>query len=248
MSRVHLVPGWWAAGGIVALVALDVAIPISPAGWIVGVGYILASTVLLSVGLARRGARRLGAANATTATRSMLVGLVTALVATAFTQPVPPLLLVAIVILALALDAVDGWLARRTHGVTALGARFDMEVDAFLLLVLSADVARTVGGWVLAIGLLRYAFVGAGWAVPWMRATLPPRYWRKVVTAVCGIALALAATELAPAPVAVAGVGIALGLLVESFGRDVVWLARMRMRSRSSTTRARGTAHTTPPG
>jgi len=245
MQRVHLVPAAWAAGGVAALVALDIAIPISPAGWVAGVGYLLVSTVLLSVGLARRGARRLGAANATTATRSTLVGLVTALVATAFTQPVPPLLLVAIVVPALALDAVDGWLARRTHGETPLGARFDMEVDAFLLLVLSVDVARALGGWVLAIGLLRYAFVAAGWALPWMQVTLPPRYWRKVVTAVCGIALTLATTQLAPPPVAAAAVGIALALLVESFGRDVVWLARMRMRSQPSAERvAQGAART----
>ena len=41
---------------------------------------------------------------------------------------------------ALALDGVDGQVARRTRTVSALGARFDMEVDAFLVLVLS--VAR----------------------------------------------------------------------------------------------------------
>ena len=49
-----------------------------------------------------------------------------------------------------------------------------MEVDAFLLLVLSAYVGQDLGWWVLVIGLLRYAFVAAGWALPWMRATLPP--------------------------------------------------------------------------
>ena len=72
--------------------------------------------------------------------------------------------------MALALDAVDGWVARRTGTVSALGARFDMEVDAFLILVLSGYVAPTLGGWVLAIGLMRYAFVAAGWVLPWLRA------------------------------------------------------------------------------
>ena len=46
------------------------------------------------------------------------------------------------------LDAVDGQVARRTGTVSALGARFDMEVDAFLILVLSVYVApdrRLVG-------------------------------------------------------------------------------------------------------
>ena len=42
---------------------------------------------------------------------------------------------------ALALDPADGWLARRTGTASALGARFDGEVDAFLILALSVYVA-----------------------------------------------------------------------------------------------------------
>ena len=52
---------------------------------------------------------------------------------------------------ALVLDAIDGWVARRT-AIGSLGARFDAEVDAFLILVLSIYVARPVGAWVLLIG------------------------------------------------------------------------------------------------
>ena len=98
---------------------------------------------------------------------------------------------------------------------------------AFLLLVLSLHVAGMLGAWVLAIGLLRYAFVAAGWMLPWLDRTLPARYWRKVVTAVAGIALALASTGAVPV---VAGllVVVALALLLESFGRDVLWLFRRR--------------------
>jgi phosphatidylglycerophosphate synthase len=100
-----------------------------------------------------------------------------------------------------------------------------MEVDAFLLLVLSTFVAQRLGAWVLAIGLMRYVFVAAGWVFPWLRRQLPPRYWRKVVTAVQGIALAIAASALLPG-IDVVLVGLALALLVESFGRDVIWLVR----------------------
>ena len=107
-------------------------------------------------------------------------------------------LLIGLVVPALVLDAVDGWVARRTGTMTELGARFDMEVDAFLLLVLSAYVAPILGLWVLAIGLMRYVFVAAGWVLPWLRLQLPYRYWRKVVTAVQGIALTLAASGLIP--------------------------------------------------
>jgi hypothetical protein len=72
---------------------------------------------------------------------------------------------------------------------------------------------------------MRYTFVAAGWIFPWLRRQLPFRYWRKVVTAVQGIALTVAAAGLLPGGDAVVVV-IALALLVESFGRDVIWLRR----------------------
>ncbi len=157
-----------------------------------------------------------------------MVGVVTALVATSFTDPISVPLLLALTVPALALDAVDGWLARRFDTASELGARFDMEVDAFLLLALSAYVAQDLGWWVLSIGLMRYAYVAAGWLLPWMRGTLPPRYWRKVVTAATGIALTVAASGLLPLWGDTVIVLIALALLVESFGRDVIWLFRRR--------------------
>jgi phosphatidylglycerophosphate synthase len=94
--------------------------------------------------------------------------------------------LVAIGAVAIALDGLDGYLARRNNTVSVLGARFDMEVDAFLILVLSVLVCRTVGPWVLAIGLMRYAFVAAMFVMPRLRATLPFSRARKVVAAMQG--------------------------------------------------------------
>src|SRR5881409_676652 len=110
----------------------------------------------------------------------MLALAVTAIVAASTERPAPVALLVSLAAVALALDAVDGWVARRTW-TTAWGARFDGEVDAFLIAVLSVYVARFAGAWVLAIGAARYAFFAAGWLLPWLREALPPRYWRKVV-------------------------------------------------------------------
>jgi phosphatidylglycerophosphate synthase len=231
MTRVHLAPWGWVLGGVAALSLADLASRLSPVGWAAGSLWLVSSTTLLTIGLARRRMPRLGPANAATATRSMLVAVVTALTVTSFTQPISVALLVAVTVPALALDAVDGWLARRSGCVSELGARFDMEVDAFLLLVLSAFVAPRVGWWALAIGLMRYAFVAVGWALPWMNAALPFRYWRKVVTASCGIALTLAASSLLPPVADTVVVGVALALLVESFGRDVVWLIRRRSTS-----------------
>ena len=216
----------WTAGGLPTI------------GWIPALVYLAVSTALLLRALHRRHTVRFGWANVVTSTRSALVGIITGLVAASFVEPIPVPLLIGLAIPALALDAVDGWVARRTDSITELGARFDMEVDAFLLLVLSGYVAQILGPWVLAIGLMRYAFVVAGWMRPWLRAQLPPRYWRKVVTAVQGIALTLAASGLV-ADLSGVLVAVALALLVESFGRDVVWLALRRRSSVRTRSRAR---------
>ena len=90
--------------------------------------------------------------------------------------------------------------------------------------MLSVYVARSAGAWVLAIGAARYAFYAAGWLLPWMREQLPPRYWRKVVAAIQGIVLAIAAADVLPLALTQAALLVALGLLAESFGHDVGWL------------------------
>ncbi len=90
--------------------------------------------------------------------------------------------------------------------------------------MLSVYVARSAGAWVLAIGAARYAFYAAGWLLPWMREQLPPRYWRKVVAAIQGITLAIAAADVLPLALTQAALLVALALLAESFGHDVAWL------------------------
>ena len=133
------------------------------------------------------------------ARRGTLAVLVAALVADSFARDTPVALLVALASVALVLDAVDGPLARRTGTATALGARFDGEVDAFLILALSVYVAPSYGTWVLAIGAARYVFLAGEWLLPWMRAPLPPRRWRRIVAALQGIVLTVAAAGVAAA-------------------------------------------------
>ena len=133
-----------------------------------------------------------------------------------------------LVAIALALDFVDGQVARRTATTSDFGARFDMETDAFLIAVLSVYVASAHGWWVLAIGAARYLLWVAERIWPWLRRPVPPRPWRKVVAAVQGVTLAVVAAEVVPDAVAEAALVVALGLLAESFGRDVWWLRRTR--------------------
>ncbi len=220
-----------AVGLIAQLALLGVlagSVGLGVAGWLAGAAWGVATYVILARGLARSGGDRLGPADRVTLARATLVGGVTALVADAFDRPVSVPTLVTLAGVALVLDAVDGWVARRTETVSGLGALFDMEVDAFLILVLSVYAAPTVGGWVLAIGAARYAFGVAGRLWPWVRALLPPRYWRKVVAATQGTVLAVVATGALPTAAAMVAVAVSLALLAESFGRDVWWVWRRR--------------------
>jgi phosphatidylglycerophosphate synthase len=208
---------------VVLLATLAGAVGLGISGWVAGLAYGAVTCALLTRGMRRSGAAALGPADRVTLARATLVGGVAALTADSFDRDVPVGVLVTIAVVALVLDAVDGRVARRTGTATALGARFDMETDAFLLLVLSLYVARPVGAWALAIGAMRYAYVGAAWVLPWLRVTLPPRYWRKVVAATQGAVLVAAAAGVLPRPLVVVALAVALALLVESFGRDVVW-------------------------
>lgn len=203
------------------------------AGWAFGLGYGLVLCGLLSRGMIRAGAASLGPADRVTLTRAILIGGVTALVADSFGGRAAPLpILLALIVVALVLDAVDGQVARRTATASPLGARFDMEVDAILLLVLSGYVARDFGVWVVAIGGMRYGYVAASWVRPWLRQALPPRYWRKVVAAIQGVVLAVAVADVLPRWVTIAGLVASLALLVESFGRDIRWQRRAWARQR----------------
>ena len=211
-------------GALALLAGLDVLAGLGLLGWLVGIAAAGTTNVLLSRGLDRRGVRRVHPPNGITLTRAMLVAGVAALVADGALRSAHVTAVVALATVALVLDAVDGLVARRTEGgVTELGARFDMEVDAFLILVLSGFAAPIVGAWVLAIGGARYAYGAAGWIIPWLRRPLPSRYWRKVVAAIQGIVLTVAASQLLPTLVIDLALVVALALLAESFGRDVWW-------------------------
>ena len=163
----------------------------------------------------------------TLARATLAVG-VAALAADSFTHSTPVALLVTLAAVALALDAADGLVARRTGTATALGARFDGEVDAFLILALSVYVAPAYGAWVLAIGAARYLFLAGELLLPWMRAALPPRRWRRLVAATQGVVLTVAAAGVLPRALTQILLIAALALLVASVSQCVWWLWRRR--------------------
>lgn len=224
-------PVVWVAGQAALLVPVWGGAGLTAGGWLAGIGYGLAVSVLLTRAVRRRGAWALGPADRVTLVRAGLVGVCTALVVSGWSGGAPPAgLITAVAGAALLLDAVDGYVARRTGTVSPLGARFDMEVDAYLILLLSVQVAGRAGAWVAVIGAMRYVFVVAGWVLPWLRAELPPRRARKVTAAVQGVVLAAGASEVFSLSVTALAAGLALTMLTWSFGRDVRWLWRNRHR------------------
>jgi len=142
--------------------------------------------------------RRFGPANTLTLVRATYVALLTGIIIDeASLSDTGRWLLVGTGAAALLLDGVDGWAARRTGLASRFGARFDMEVDAFLVLVLAALVWRAgqAGVWVLTCGLLRYIFVLAGRAWPVLATPLAPSFRRK---AICVAEIIVLLVALAP--------------------------------------------------
>src|SRR5580765_1289297 len=184
---------------------------------------------------------RLGPANAVTVGRSVLVVVVAVLVVAAPTARWP---IAGLATFALVLDGVDGWVARRTGTVTPFGARFDMEVDAALVLILAVHVAGQLGiGWVLFIGAARYLLAIGVWVAPWLGSPVPQRYWRKVVAVLQVVTLVVVGTGVLPRTadrLALAGAGLALAV---SFGTQVWEVRRFRpTASRRSAVLASGVA------
>ncbi len=125
-----------ALGGLLAMLDLGAGA--------VAVG--LACGAVLAVAAARGAAvdevTDLGPADLVTLTRAVLACGVAALVAESFSGAEVVTTLVPLTVVALALDFVDGRVARRTGTASGYGGRLDGEADAFLILVLSVYVAR----------------------------------------------------------------------------------------------------------
>lgn len=168
-----------------------------------------------------------GAANGVTLGRGALTLLLVALLGEAATVPLA-WLVVALAVVAVGLDGVDGKLARSRGQASAYGARFDMETDALLILVLAALVWQyeKAGAWILFAGLLRYLFVVASYGAPWLSEPLPPSTRRQAVCVVQIVSLIGAVAPIVPAPWSAALAAAGLGALVWSFGLDGIWLAR----------------------
>ena len=210
-------------------------------GWIVGSGieagaaypllaaafFAVLFTAVVRIAGAHHPFARFGPANHITTIRAMLAALAAGLVA----YPVSPAVLwpvIGVTALMAVLDGLDGSLARVTRMPSAYGARFDMETDAAFILVLSALVWQheKAGAWVLWCGLMRYAFVAAGWMLPWLAAPLRATRRGRIVALGQLLGLGVALAPGVPWPASAAVAGVTLAALAWSFAIDVGWLWR----------------------
>jgi phosphatidylglycerophosphate synthase len=172
---------------------------------------------------------RFGAANRVTLARGMIASLLGGAVP-AVTELSAEALWVAsgAALLALVLDGVDGWMARRTRMASAYGQHLDINFDTLTMgiLALLAWQGGKAGPWVLAIGLARYAFVAAGWVWPWLNAELPFSQRRRVICVVQIAVLLVCLTPFMVPPMSSLAAVAALGLLLFSFVVDTLWLVK----------------------
>lgn len=135
---------------------------------------------------------------------------------------------VAVAVLSLVLDGVDGRVARRWGLASPFGARFDVEIDALLssVLALAAVVLGKVGPWVMAVALAYYGFVAARRAWPWLARPLPPSFRRKTVFVAQAVGLVVIVAPPAGAATATWLAAAILTLMLASFAYDVRWLYR----------------------
>jgi phosphatidylglycerophosphate synthase len=219
-----------AAAGLLVLAALGPAfLPALPsAAWAIAGALYLLGTLAAADFLRRTFPHpTLGLCNVVTLTRLVIVGALTAALVAGGGDPVA---ILALATAALALDGVDGWLARSRGRVSDFGARFDLEVDSAFALVLAlhALASGTAGPMVLVLGAMRYAFVAAAQVLPWLGGPLPERFGRKAVCVIQMAALIVIQWPGLPEAMAEGLVLGAAGALVWSFGLDIRHLWRHR--------------------
>ncbi|MBL3673932.1 CDP-alcohol phosphatidyltransferase family protein [Paracoccus sp. KCTC 42845] len=214
--------------GVATIAALTAVLPATAPGLLGAVlAFLLASTAVAVLMRRYYPHRRIGGCNVVTLLRA---GLVCALLMPLMADRPAGWTVALVAGIGLAMDGLDGFLARRSGLVSAFGARFDMEVDAALALVLALHViaGTVVGAEVLVLGLIRYVFVLASWVLPWLQGALPVRRWRKAICVIQIAALIVLQTPLLSPGQGIVLARIAALLLVGSFAVDIRWLWRHR--------------------
>lgn len=173
------------------------------------------------------GLRPFGAANSVTSVRIALTS------ALGFVVPTSNLVMTALVLVVFALDGLDGWLARRRRTASHFGALYDMEGDAYLVMMTSLLLWHKgiADGWVVTAGLLRYIYAIAVRVLP-IRGEAPRSRLGRYGYAILLVSFALAFSL--PQTLATILAAIATAALAFSFLRSALWSFRGPPRKRST--------------
>lgn len=220
------------AGGLgclgVILLSWFVFGSLGTAGALIGTLFYVCGCAIALISLRRTFPHRaIGFCNCVTIIRLMLVStLITALI-DGYQEP---WMVFAVAAVALSLDGVDGWLARREGYASNFGASFDMEVDSVLALTLALHGVFTagVGVYVILLGLPRYLFAVARFPFPWLGGELPARFSRKMVCVIQLLVLIAVLLPMVRSPVSDILVIAAIAALAWSFWLDVRLLRQTR--------------------
>ncbi len=138
-------------------------------------------------------------------------------------ESVPLWALGATVLVVFGLDGLDGWVAKRRGETSEFGAYFDMETDAYFVLLAGIVLLQRgrFGAWILIVGLLRYVYVITLALVP-ARGGEQPRssFGRHAFTSLMlGLALGMVLGE----PFGTVATALGCGLVTASFVRSFYW-------------------------
>jgi phosphatidylglycerophosphate synthase len=225
---VHMAGGGLATLGAASVLSGYGGLPDSYTGYVAACYALVAALMMLHLG-GHAPHARFGTANRITLARGMIASLLGGAVpVVTMLNPEALWIASAAALLALALDGVDGWIARRTRMASAYGQHLDINFDTMMMgiLALLAWQGDKAGLWVLAIGLARYIFVAAGWVWPWLNDELPFSQRRRVICVVQIAALLVCLTPVMVPPVSSLAAAAALGLLLFSFAVDTLWLVK----------------------
>lgn len=219
---------WAATTGTVLLVFCGLyLIQYDPAGFTavkIGTAAYIAAVIVIGLHLTRsytHGA--LGWCNIVTLGRLVIVGILLIALLAGLS---PSWYTFGLAAVALALDGVDGWLARKQGLASDFGARFDVEVDAAFALILAVFAALNgvAGAYVILLGVPYYLFGLGKMVAPWLDQPLPEKFSRKAVCVFQIAALiALQVPLLAGGRIELVAGAVTVALLW-SFGRDTLWL------------------------
>jgi phosphatidylglycerophosphate synthase len=136
---------------------------------------------------------------------------------------VPTLVLGGVVLVVFALDGLDGLVAERRGENSEFGAHFDMEVDAYFVLLIGLELFQRgrYGAWVLGAGLLRYAYVLCLALIP-AKSGHQPR-WAHGRHAFTALMLGLTLGMVLGDPFGTVATAVGCGLVTASFVYSFYW-------------------------